>query len=118
MDDKIIIPMRLPGLNEILDAALRNRYEYGKMKKEYSEAVAWIAKPLRPIKRAYFDFTWYEENRRRDIDNVAVGRKFILDGIQLAERLTNDGWKQIAGFTDSFEVDPKNPRVEVKIRRL
>ncbi len=27
----------------------------------------------------------------------------------------NDGWKHIEYFTDSFAVDPKNPRVEVVI---
>ena len=29
--------------------------------------------------------------------------------------LRNDGWKEIAGFEDVFEVDAKRPRIEVEI---
>lgn len=40
---KLIIPGRLPGLNDMTDAARRNRYESAKMKKEYTELTAWCA---------------------------------------------------------------------------
>jgi len=29
--------------------------------------------------------------------------------------IENDGWSQIAGFEDRFEVDKDNPRVEIEI---
>ena len=32
--------------------------------------------------------------------------------------LDNDGWKQISSWTDSFEVDPKRPGVEVTITEV
>ena len=32
-----------------------------------------------------------------------------------ARYLSNDGWKNIRGFEDHFEVDAKNPRVVVEI---
>jgi len=43
---KLIIPGRLPGLNDMTDAARRNRYESAKMKREYTDLVAWCAKNL------------------------------------------------------------------------
>jgi Holliday junction resolvase RusA-like endonuclease len=89
-----------------------------RMKKTYQEAVEWTAKRIEPFDRAYLDIVWYEPNRRRDLDNIAAGKKFILDGLQAIGKIENDGWKQIAGFTDTFEVDKQDPRVEVKIRRL
>jgi len=114
----IVIPGRLPGMNEIIDQALNNRNGYGRFKKENTELVAWCAKKIEPFQRAYLDITWYESTMKRDKDNIAAGKKFICDGLQLAGKIKNDGWAQIAGFTDSYEVDRKNPRIEIVIRRV
>ena len=35
-------------------------------------------------------FTWVEGNRRRDIDNVAFAKKFVLDGLVQAGVIGND----------------------------
>ena len=58
-------------------------------------------------------FRWYEPNRRRDKDNIAMAKKFILDSLQEMNVLENDGWTQIMGFIDEFYIDAMNPRVEV-----
>ena len=60
-------------------------------------------------------YTWVEPNRRRDKDNIAFAKKFVQDSLVRMGVLENDGWKQIEYFTDSFAVDPENPRVEVII---
>jgi len=66
--------------------------------------------------KSIFKFTWYMCNRRTDPDNVcAFARKVILDGMQKAGIIDNDGWKQVAGFEDSFYVDKDNPRVEIEL---
>ena len=115
---KLIIPGRLPGLNEITDAARRNRYESAKMKKEYTELVAWCAKSARlPHLSSPVDlvFTWYEPNRKRDKDNIMAGQKFILDGLVTSGVLKNDGWKQIGDISHRFRIDKYNSRVEVEL---
>lgn len=62
------------------------------------------------------EHTWYERDRRRDKDNISsFGRKVIQDGLVKAGVLANDGWAQIAGFSDEFHVDAKRPRVEIEI---
>lgn len=59
---------------------------------------------------------WVERNKRRDKDNISsFGRKIIQDALHEAEVIENDGWKEIAGFSDKFAVDRRNPRVEVII---
>lgn len=64
-------------------------------------------------------YTWYEPDRRRDMDNISsFGRKVIQDGLVKAGVLKNDGWKQIARFSDDFFVDAKNPRIEVLIEEV
>ena len=59
-------------------------------------------------------FHWYLPNKKKDPDNIARAKKFILDGLQVAGFLKNDGWAQIAGFRDSFHIDSEKPRVEVE----
>jgi hypothetical protein len=107
------IPVVLPGLNEIIDA--RARYfnkgkkrvdRYQQLKKEYENLIVsciQLAK-LRPIKKGYFIFNWIEENRKRDPDNIAAARKFILDALVTAGILRNDGWSCVGGWHDSFTV--------------
>ena len=60
-------------------------------------------------------FTWICKDRRKDKDNVRVGAKYILDGLVEAGVLRGDGWNQIQGFTDHFDIDRKNPRIEVEL---
>jgi len=116
VDDQFTIPIRLPGLNEIIDAAKANKHVYAKLKETYTDAVVWSAKGIKPFEAGYLDITWYEPHRQRDTDNIAAGKKFIMDGLQKAGIIKNDGWEQILGFTDAFAVDKENPRVEVVIR--
>lgn len=64
-------------------------------------------------------YTWYEPNKRRDLDNVSsFGRKVIQDALVETRVLENDGWKNIVGFQDNFYIDADNPRVEVVIREV
>ena len=37
------------------------------------------------------------------------------DGLVGSGVLQGDGWNNIDGFSDTFEVDKENPRVEVRI---
>lgn len=109
----------LPGQNEIIAAAKGARGTgriYSAMKKTWTDRVAWAAKAarLRPVECATFDFRWVEGSQRRDMDNVRAAAKFVLDGLVAAKVLPNDGWKQVAGFSDSFEVGEK-PGVWVTI---
>ena len=46
-------------------------------------------------------YIWIEKNKRRDLDNVsAIGRKFILDTLQLCGKLKNDNLNYVVGSRD------------------
>ena len=111
------IPGRLPGLNEIIEAAKSHYAKYSTEKKEYTEKVAWLAKQARlpKFEKAYLVITWFEPDRRRDPDNIMAGQKFILDGLVAAGAIPNDSQKYIQGIVHRFRVDKRNPRVEVEI---
>jgi hypothetical protein len=66
------------------------------------------ASKLKPVKHypVYVNITWKEPNRKRDPDNIAGGKKFIMDALQAEGIIRNDGWKEIAGYNDYFRVDP------------
>lgn len=90
------------------------------MKRKDQSNVEWyIRSQLRGIrlkKPVRMEYRWYEPNRKRDLDNVSsYGRKVVQDGLVATQVIQNDSWKQVVGFSDSFFVDKKNPRIEVTI---
>lgn len=106
---------RFVSLNEFYRL---NPYDQGRTKREHDERVAWAAKAAKvmPAKgRIKYHVHWVEENRRRDLDNVAFGKKFVQDGLVKAGIIKNDTHHEIAGFSDSFSYDSKHPRIEVTI---
>lgn len=62
----------------------------------------------------HITFIWHEPNQRRDKDNVAFAKKFILDALQKSGRLENDNNRFISGFSDKFVYD-RSEGVEVII---
>lgn len=104
---RLYIPGSLPGLNEYTRACRANRYAGAEMKSEAEAVVAWSIRAARlsPLEGRYtVRFAWHEAARRRDPDNIAFARKFILDALVAAGVLDTDGWRRIAGFSDSFHI--------------
>ena len=122
MTHKLIIPGRLPGLNEYVDDARSNRYQSARAKHkaqvDIGRAILSQLGAVRLTEPVRIYFLWVEENKKRDKDNVAFAKKFILDALVKAGVLRNDGWKHVDSFADSFAIDKKNPRVEVTIETI
>lgn len=120
---KLIIPGKLPGMNEYISAERTNRYEAAAMKREAEKLVIFAARSsLRGWKAkgpVMMHYLWVEKDRKRDKDNISgYGRKIIQDSLVKAKFLRNDGWNDIVGFTDSFGVDKGNPHIEVIIEEI
>ena len=114
------IPGRLPGLNEYTAANRTHPKAGARAKKEAEWQVAWGVKiaRLEPIEGPVFlTFAWHEPDRRRDVDNVAFAKKFILDALVRLGILAGDGRKHVVGFSDEFHLDRRRPRVVVTIER-
>lgn len=118
---KFTIPGRLPSLNEYIDAERASKYKAAKMKKQAEELISWSLKTGKKVKfkaPVTIHYLWVERDKRRDKDNIAFAKKFIQDALVKAKILENDGWKQIADFKDDFDVDSKNPRIEVTMTEV
>jgi Holliday junction resolvase RusA-like endonuclease len=114
------IPGRLPGLNEYTAANRTHPKAGARAKTEAEWQVAWGVKiaRLEPIDGPVFlTFAWHEPDHRRDVDNVAFAKKFILDALVRLGILAGDGRKHVVGFTDEFHLDRRRPRVDVTIER-
>ena len=110
---------RLPGLNDYTLRCRQNRFAGAKMKKDAEELIrGYIMSQRIPHfdKAVELNFSWYEPNSRRDLDNIAFAKKFVIDALVETGVIKSDGWKGVTGFTDSFYIDKSNPRIEVEIR--
>ncbi len=116
------IPTRLPSMNEIIDEARGSKFASAIQKTKYTKLVADVVRltfrKYGTIQgKVWLSFIWVERNRRRDPGNIRCGEKFITDGLVRAGLLQGDGWKQIAGFTDTWEVG-KEAGVWVEVREV
>lgn len=125
MKAKLIIPGRLAGLNEYTSACrtVSNKYFAGnkvkqKEQKRVKEQIKEQLKGVHFDNQVWVQFRWYEENRRRDMDNIAFAKKFIFDALVEEKIINTDNWKGVRGFDDEFMVDQEHPRVEVIIYRV
>lgn len=109
----------LPGMNEYIKAINSNRHKGNQLKRETQDLILWQIKPHTPYEKPVFiEFLWIEQNKRRDKDNIASAKKFILDALQEIGILKGDGWKHIVGFKDDFKINTKHPGVEVTIKEV
>ena len=123
MEYLLTIPGTLNTLNDYIAAERTNRHKGARMKaSNESIVVAAVWQCMRGIridKPVFMEYTWVEKNRRRDLDNISsFGRKVVQDALVAAGVLKDDGWKYVVGFSDRFQVDKDNPRIEVRIREV
>ena len=115
MKAQTIIEMKLPSLNDYIKECRRNRYAGAKMKRDIENILAVYLMELPEFdKPVVIHFHWIEDNRRRDLDNVAFAKKFILDALVECGKIKGDSQKYVVGFTDTFEVKDW-PQIVVEI---
>lgn len=101
---KCEIPFKLPSCNDYITVCRTNPYKASKFKKNLESDISMFLMPLpvfdKPVK---IRFHWIEGNKRRDLDNVAFAKKFILDALVKCGKLADDNRRFVTAFTDTFE---------------
>ena len=117
---RFTIQGRFPSLNDYIAAERANRKFGASMKRKETKRAAEAAEGVPHMTNPVIvSFRWIEPNMRRDADNVAFAKKFILDGMVMADVIAGDSRKYVIGIQDEFpEPDPDNPRVEVTIMEV
>ena len=118
--EKIVceIAMKLPSLNEYVNVCRTNQYKASKFKQNIENDIGLFIARLptfeKPVK---IHFHWIEGNKKRDLDNIAFAKKFILDALVKQGKLKDDNRKCVTAFTDSFEYE-KETRVILEIEEV
>ena len=105
----IKIDMKLPSANEYIDVCRTNKYKAANFKREIEQNLALFLKRIpRFEKPVTIHFHWVEGNKRRDYDNVAFAKKFILDALVKLGKLKDDNRKCVTAFKDTFSYGDKH----------
>ena len=115
------IDKRLMGLNEYTKYNRTNRYLGAKTKRAEQNYIIWCIKEqlgnIKIEKPVIGHFIWIEENKKRDLDNIAFAKKFILDALVEAGILKDDNRKIVTNFTDNFKYSNKS-KVKVELEEI
>lgn len=118
---KFEIDKRLMGLNEYTKYNRTNKYAGAGAKKKEQQYIIWCIKEqlgnLKIERPVVGNFTWIEENKRRDLDNICFAKKFILDALVQAGVLKDDNRRIVTNFRDNFEY-AKESKVVVELEEL
>lgn len=124
MSNYFVVEDKLPSLNDYINACRTNQYKGAKLKKDVENLIstyikiAKVQKKLKPTdKPIIVHFEWHEKTKRRDADNVASAKKYILDAMQKSGIIPNDNRKYVKGFTDTI-IDDKSDFVVVTIKEV
>jgi len=104
--ETVTIQLKLPSLNEYIAVCRSNAYQASTYKKKIENEIGYyllqMPKFEKPVK---IHFHWVEGNKKRDLDNIAFAKKFILDAMVKAGKLQDDNRKCVTAFTDTFSYE-------------
>lgn len=126
MEYKVVIEGKFPSMNEFIDANRRSKGKWNKgnqMKQQSQDEISWQL--LQQHRKLHIDkpvklfYTFYEPNKKRDLDNISgYFHKVFQDAMVHCGIIHNDSWHYIVGFSDTFLVDNKKPRIEIIIQEV
>lgn len=115
-----IIDQKLPSLNDYIYACRSGANPGNKFKREVEDIIGWyiaISKLPKISSPVIIHFEWHEKTKRRDADNIASAKKFILDALVKQGILIDDSRKYVRGFTDTI-IDDAKDFVVVNIQQI
>jgi Holliday junction resolvase RusA-like endonuclease len=120
MTQSFIIDHEIPTANEYINACRVNKFNANTLKKNTQEFIMYyiLKSRLRPFtKPVYITYIWHEKDKKRDLDNIAFGKKFINDALVEYGILKNDNYKYVKGFSDNFRYGDKR-KVEIILTEI
>jgi Holliday junction resolvase RusA-like endonuclease len=114
----IVIDYQFVSLNEYINIERGNKFAAADIKSKETNAVKMLCIGKKwhryPCK---IKFIWHVVSKKKDLDNIAFAKKFILDGLVKAGTLKNDNLNHILAFEDKVVFDKKE-YVELEIEQI
>lgn len=117
------IHAKLPSLNEVINKDRGNKFAGAVHKKETEKLITRYIKKalgtgeLQPVSEAVtIKIDWYEKTRRRDVDNIQSGQKFILDALVSNGVLPDDNRRYVRQIYHKVH-DGEENKVSVTIEK-
>lgn len=108
---RYIFDYKYPTLNEYINKCRTHWASGAKMKEESDYATVMLLKlqKAKPIEEYPVDLVvkWHCKDKRKDVDNIHSSIKFILDGMQKAGIIKEDGRKYISQIYQQIIDDGK-----------
>lgn len=102
-------------MNDWIAANRSNKYVGAKMKRETEGVIglyiraARLRGTIKPTSTPVIvKIEWHEKSRKRDIDNIQSGTKFILDALQREGILINDSQRYVAQIYHQVFIDSED----------
>lgn len=122
--NQFTINEKLPSLNDYINECRTNKYKAANFKRNIENLIGYYITlslnkgTLKPTQNPIVvHFKWHEKTKRRDADNVASAKKFVLDALQKYKVIPNDSRKYVKGFHDEI-IDDTADYVEVVLIEL
>ena len=97
------IPCKFPSLNDYIRECRGNKYQAAHTKRAIENyLMLYLARAPVLEGPVYLSFHWIEKGKKRDPDNIAFAKKFVLDALVKGGHIPNDTARYIAGFSDTF----------------
>lgn len=122
---KFYIKGKMPSLNDVIEKTRINKFAGATMKRKLQQdirhqilqqiAVMSLEIPLDC--QCDFKFTFYEQNKKRDKDNIISSQKFLFDAMVEVGLIKNDGWRWVRNLAYDFKIDSEY-MVEIEITEI
>ncbi len=122
MKQVLKLPFRLESYNNYINMNRRNVYLANNYKRDVQkDIIAYIkkCKLQKCTKSVKLNILWIEKTKKRDVDNIQSGQKFILDALVQAKILENDSPKYVTQINHKIGYDSINgDKIIVEIEEI
>ena len=103
------------SLNEVINESKQHWSKYAAVKKKLNKNIAIQCPKLSIDYPIDIVFEWFPKDKRKDPDNIAFNKKYILDAMTDIGTIMVDTQKVIKSFKDEFVYGSKEDYVIIKI---
>lgn len=109
------VVFKFKSLNEVINESKQHWSKYSKVKEKLNNTISLQCPKLNIDYPIDIIFEWHPKDKRKDHDNIAFNKKYILDAMTKKGTINVDTQKVVKNFRDNFIYDSKEDFVIIKL---